>query len=135
MSPCNGIAVMNAQIPLNLVEHLSTPEGQAAFLDYLKQAGIQRGLLSGYFRTLPHAVTYSLAGITLRFDKRGITLSGSNQQIRREDVVRLFNAAQSYAALINQQQILTALTQMGFAPQEFSYTNDGELSFAIEIGA
>lgn len=134
--PCDGIAVLSAKVPLNLSDHLLTEDGQQALLDYLKQAGVTRPLLNGVFRTWPSAVTYVLiAGVTLRFDKRGITLQGSRQQVEREDIVRLFNAAQGYASLINQQQILTALTQMGFAPQEFSYTNDGELSFAIEIGA
>ena len=49
--------------------------------------------------------------------------------------MRLFNAAQSYAALLNQQQLLNALVGMGFAPQEFSYTADGALSFTMEMGA
>lgn len=134
--PCDGTAVMTAQVPLNLSETLSTEEGQQALLNYLKEAGIAQAQRSGVFRTWPQSATYALpSGVTLRFDRRGITLSGNRVQISREEIVRLFNAVQSYASLINQQNILAALVGMGFTPQEFSYTTDGELSFAIEIGA
>ena len=133
--PCDGIAVLNAQVPLDLSEHLNTPEGQAAFIDYLTEAGVTRSLLTGRFYERSGGYVYRVGGITLRFDQKGITLAGNRGSIRSQDVTQLFNAAQSYASLLNQQTILAALTALGLTAQEFSYTADGDLSFSIEIGA
>jgi hypothetical protein len=135
--PCDGIAVLTAQTQADLEAHFAGEANRDAFIAHLNQHGIPTGTEARRWWWFDHwTETYRFKigpSAYLVFEDGQITLRGQRDELRAEDIVRVYTLTQQYAAQIVQAQVLQTLQALGLQPQNLAYRTDGTLNFTLEV--
>jgi len=131
--PCNGIAVQTAQTVIDLQEHFQDALNRERFAEYLREKGIN--VRSWWYNARQNywALGIETDWIGLAFVGQTIEVSNERQvdfDRHKQAVDTAYFHTQLYAGLLAQQQVMEAMTALGFDPAEINYAN-GELSFTV----
>jgi len=135
--PCNGIAVLTAQMTLNLQAHFDKADHRHDFAAWLRQYGV---LVKRWW---PMRATRSWA-LGIGSDWTGLQFVGSEIRISDErdylahqaEVDRAFELAQLYTGSLSQQQVVETCAALGLNPQNITCGGYGSpvLTFTLQAG-
>lgn len=133
--PCDGIAVMSAELAVDLQEHFADEVNRQTLLEHLQEAIDLERLDVRWFNDRWNDSYQLVVGraTTLAFKRGQVFLRGQQAFLNREDVIALYNEVQAYAGQVMQADVMLALEALELNATVSGFTPDGTLSLELDI--
>jgi hypothetical protein len=133
--PCNGIAVMTAEVAVDLEEHLQDELSRQTLATWLREQNVD---VKKWWKSTGTSWALGIGSEWCGLRFAGSTVEASNEDDReyrrhKAEVERAYALAHVFAGQLAQQQIVTACVALDLAPQDLEH-RDGVLTFRINAG-